>query len=176
MPTTPRVYLAGPDVFRLDAADHFRELAIQCDAHGMEALIPAEGLVTVGLTPAEVPHAIFEANMTLLRRSHGVIANLAPFRGTEPDSGTVFEVGAAVALGLPVAAYGVPPGSYADRVRSLHGANPNRAGVLRDDAGFSVEDFGLPLNLMLSCSVTLAESAEEALQVLAGRFSIHRRP
>ncbi|WP_416367503.1 nucleoside 2-deoxyribosyltransferase [Variovorax paradoxus] len=35
-----------------------------------------------------------------------MIANLEPFRGAEPDFGTVFEVGGATALGLPVVAYG----------------------------------------------------------------------
>jgi nucleoside 2-deoxyribosyltransferase len=165
MPDCPRIYLAGPDVFRLDAADHFRELTTQCEAHGMEALIPAEGLVTVGLLPAEVPHAIFESNMALLRRSHGVIANLAPFRGVEPDSGTVFEVGAAVALGLPVVGYGLPPGDYADRVPS---AQRDRSGVLRDAAGLAIEEFGLPANLMLARSIRIERTAADALATLAG--------
>lgn len=159
------VYLAGPDVFRLDAADRFRELAALCDSHGMEALIPAEGLVTADLAPAEVPHAIFEANMVLLRRSHGLIANLAPFRGSEPDSGTVFEVGVAVALGLPVVGYGLPPGDYAGRVP---GAQRDCAGVLRDATGMAIEDFGLPANLMLAQSIRFERTAADGVATLAG--------
>ena len=34
-----------------------------------------------------------------------MLANLEPFRGSEPDSGTAFEVGYALALGKPVYAY-----------------------------------------------------------------------
>lgn len=107
---------------------------------------------------------IYDENRSLLRSAAGVIANLAPFRGAEPDSGTVFEVGVAVALGLPVVADGQPTGEYADWVLGTHG---DGAGVLRDANEAAVEDFGLPLNLMLSCSVQFASSAQEALEILA---------
>jgi len=97
--------------------------------------------------------------MRMLRRADGVIANLAPFRGAEPDAGTVFEVGAAHALGIPVVAYGVGAGSYSDRVRALYGAIADERGVLRDSAGQAVEDFGLPMNLMLACAVPIEDGA-----------------
>jgi len=99
----PRVYLAGPDVFRPDAERHFAVMAAACETLGLEALSPFDTSITVS-TP---PHAIYEANMGMIRSAHGVVANLTPFRGAAPDSGTPFEVGAAVALGLTVAAYGL---------------------------------------------------------------------
>jgi len=40
--TRPRVYLAGPDVFRPDAAQHMKALAHACEALGMRALIPSD--------------------------------------------------------------------------------------------------------------------------------------
>ena len=162
MPARPRIYLAGPDVFRPDAADYLNDLARQCATHGFEALIPADNLVTAALPLAEVPRAIFDTNMALLRRADGVIANLAPFRGAEPDAGTAFEVGAAVALGLPVVGYGLA-GIYADRVP----AQRDTEGVLRDSEGMAVEDFGLPANLMLATSVRIAPTATEAIAMLA---------
>ncbi|MNW00875.1 hypothetical protein D3C71_1964270 [compost metagenome] len=70
-------------------------------------------------------------------------------------------------LGLPVVAYGVPPGSYLNRVRGMLAAKPDPVGVLRDPDGLAVEDFGLAMNLMLACSVELAVSAEEAVQRVA---------
>ncbi|RIX85027.1 nucleoside 2-deoxyribosyltransferase [Acidovorax cavernicola] len=160
----PRVYLAGPDVFRPDAAQYFAALALACDALGMTAVPPFDGK-DAGTDPAR---RIYEENMKLLRSADGVIANLAPFRGLEPDSGTVFEVGAAIALGLPVAAYGVPPGTYAQRAGTagLVGRDPD--GTLRDPDGTLIEDFGLPLNLMLACSVHFSDLATDALRVLAG--------
>lgn len=48
------------------------------------------------------------ANIARLDSADGVIANLRDFRGTEPDAGTVFEVGYAHARGIPVIGYGVP--------------------------------------------------------------------
>jgi nucleoside 2-deoxyribosyltransferase len=73
-----------------------------------------------------------------------VLANLNNFRGAEPDSGTAFEVGFAVALGKPVV-------GYLDDGRTLR----EQLGGVRDAEGFSVEDFGLPRNLMLACTTRL---------------------
>lgn len=163
--TRPRVYLAGPDVFRPDAVQHMKALAHACEALGLRALIPSDdGAAAAGLAGPALARAIYNVNMGLLSEAQGVIANLVPFRGAEPDSGTVFEVGVAVALGLPVVAYGIDQTSYAAGIP----AHRDAAKVLRDAAGMVIEDFGLPLNLMLSCAVTFAGSAQEALQVLAG--------
>ncbi|QNK66821.1 nucleoside 2-deoxyribosyltransferase [Variovorax sp. PAMC26660] len=160
----PRVYLAGPDVFRPDAVQHFAALVRACNALGMEALVPSDdGAAAAGLNGLALARAIYNVNMGLLSEADGVIANVAPFRGAEPDSGTVFEVGVAVALGLPVVAYGVPPSSYASRVQSVR----DTQGVLRDASGAAIEDFGLSMNLMLSCSTHTAPTATEAIKVMA---------
>ena len=74
-----------------------------------------------------------------------MIANLNAFRGREPDSGTCFEVGYAFAKGKKV--YGYVSDARTMREK-LGGADEN---------GFSVEDFGLPLNLMLSCAAKIVE-------------------
>ncbi|WP_311737065.1 nucleoside 2-deoxyribosyltransferase [Variovorax guangxiensis] len=66
---------------------------------GLQEMAPSDGLVPVDIPEAEIAQRIFEINMGLLQRADGVIANLAPFRGIEPDSGTVFGVGVAVARG-----------------------------------------------------------------------------
>ncbi|WPG35285.1 nucleoside 2-deoxyribosyltransferase [Variovorax sp. EBFNA2] len=161
----PRVYVAGPDVFRADAAAHLKGLATICEAHQLRAVLPADEHEPAGpqVPPENIARRIYRENMKRLRSAHGLIANLAPFRGPEPDSGTVFEVGAAIMLGLPVVAYGVPSGSYAGRVPS----SPDAHGILRDAAGAAVEDFGLPLNLMLACSAVIVPTAAEAIQALA---------
>ncbi|CAA2105974.1 nucleoside 2-deoxyribosyltransferase [Variovorax paradoxus] len=104
----PRVYLAGPDVFRPDAEQHFAVMAAACETLGLEALSPFDASITASIPP----HAIYEANMAMIRSAHGVVANLEAFRGAGPDSGTAFEVGAAVALGLPVVAYGGQPADF----------------------------------------------------------------
>ncbi len=50
---------------------------------------------------------IFAGNCKLIDEADIVIANLNPFRGKEPDSGTCFEVGYAYAKGKTV--YGYEP-------------------------------------------------------------------
>jgi hypothetical protein len=79
-----KIYLAGPDVFRPDAeswANSAREL---CRQYGFEALTPLDHCETE-------PRKICEGNLELIRKAQMVVANLNPFRGAEPDSGTAFE-------------------------------------------------------------------------------------
>jgi len=162
MPSTgkPLVYLAGFDVFRADAIEHGRALKALCDQHGLEGLYPFDNDVPQGLTPEEAAAVICKANIAMIKRCDGVLANLNAFRGAEPDSGTAFEVGMAVALGKPVWAYFEANGSLRDQIE--HDA----AGF--DAQGFQVEDFGLPRNLMLACTwAGSSETAEQAIEGLA---------
>jgi nucleoside 2-deoxyribosyltransferase len=175
IPSRPRIYLAGPDVFRPDARDHFVRLAAACDAVGLAALLPADGNED---TTSDTPEKrIYEANMQRLRGADGVVANLACFRGLEPDSGTVFEVGAAIALAIPVVAYGVAEGSYADRAQAALACEKDATGVLRESGtGIAVEDFGQQLNLMLACSIQIEPTPEAALKAMAGLLAARRAP
>ncbi|MFT4269311.1 MAG: nucleoside 2-deoxyribosyltransferase, partial [Xenophilus sp.] len=148
----PRIYLAGPDVFRPDAGQAFAGLKAACEALGLQGVAPTDGNVDVKTgTGDEIAQRIYDGNVRLIRGCDGVIANLAPFRGLEPDSGTVFELGYAVALGKPVVGYGVPPGSYEQRVRAaIDCAPPDARGAVREAAtGMTVEGLGQRLNLML---------------------------
>ncbi|WP_033887167.1 nucleoside 2-deoxyribosyltransferase, partial [Pseudomonas aeruginosa] len=103
----------------------------------------------------------------LIERADCVLANLEPFRGSEPDSGTAFEVGYALALGKPVYAYLSDAGAYAERLARLApewlGEHPGE-----DRDGWQLEGFGLPLNLMLAVpSRLVAGGPREALRRLA---------
>ncbi len=168
--TLPRIYLAGPDVFRPDAAQVFARLKARCARLGLAGLEPADDAAGE-LQGEALAQRIYEGNVARIRQADGVLANLADFRGLEPDSGTVFEVGYAIALGKPVAAYGVPPRSYAERVGAARACATDARGVLRERAdGTMVEGLGQRLNLMLARSVGIAESPEAALQLLAERL------
>jgi nucleoside 2-deoxyribosyltransferase len=168
----PLVYLAGPDVFRPDAADCYARMEQYCAALGLRGQRPSDGGLAAGTTATGTALAqrIYDGNVALIRRCDAVTANLGPFRGhVEPDSGTVFEVGMAVALGKPVAAYLPQPGlSYAERVARHFPTRRDASGTVWDDAhGLMVEGFGEPINLMLSRSTRLFESFEQALSHLA---------
>lgn len=158
----PRVYLAGPDVFRDDAAAHGERLKQLCAAHGFTGVYPLDNALPEGLSGPRAAQWIYEANVALIRDADLVMANLDDFRGPgEADSGTAFEVGFAVALGKPVWGYTSDAGTIVDRAAvSLDGE-----GRARDARGFLVEDFGLGKNLMLACSVRLVQGGPQACLV-----------
>ena len=146
--TIHRLYLAGPDVFRPDAAAHGRRLVALCAEHGFEGVFPLNEALPGGLAPHALATHIYRTNIALIERCDAVLANLDFFRGPEPDSGTCFEVGYAVARGKPVIDYVPQEGSLAERIRRRH---PQALGPRGKDAqGWELEEFGLPLNLMLA--------------------------
>jgi nucleoside 2-deoxyribosyltransferase len=157
-----KIYLAGPDVFRPDVlawAETAREL---CRQYGFEPLLPIDH----GETD---PGRICEANLMLIRKAQIVVANLDSFRGAEPDSGTCFELGFAHALSKKVYGYVSQPQTVAQRVARYESslrakkANSEEDGSsVRDRQGWSVEDFGLPANLMLAKSMQIIEGGLEA--------------
>jgi len=155
-----RVYLAGFDVFSHDAVTHGEFLKQLCAQHGLQGVYPIDNQVPAGLAPEQAAHHIYKNNVQAIRQSDAVLANLNNFRGHEPDSGTVFEVGMAVGLGIPVWAYFDTPDTLREQI------NHDEQGY--DAEGYQVEDFNLPRNLMLACSWTGASrTAEEAIEALS---------
>lgn len=155
-----KLYIAGPDVFRPDALRWADDARTLCRQAGHEALIPLDGVETTAA-------GIFHANIDLIRQADALLANLNPFRGCEPDSGTCVEVGYALALGKPVVGYVDSLESTVDRVRRQQGRVTLRDGRPVDGDGLHIEDFGLPLNLMLAIPVKLvAGSLAAALAAL----------
>lgn len=142
------IYFAGPDVFRPDALAWAETVRDMCQREGCVALLPVDNEAT---SAAEIA----AANLRLLRKADAVIANLNPFRGFEPDSGTVFEVGFAIASGKPVFAYVDDERPLAERLAEKEPLARRQDGCLCDDRQQMVEDFGLPLNLMLATTVRL---------------------
>jgi nucleoside deoxyribosyltransferase len=78
-------------------------------------------------------------------------------------------VGFAVALQKPVWGYAADAGTLLDRVR----AGVDADGEALDARGYVVENFGLPINLMLACSVRLVTGGAE--ECLAGMAEADRR-
>lgn len=142
-PTAPlRVYLAGPDIFRPDATHWATAARRLVAAAGHQALIPIDG-------DQPTASGIYHANLDMIRAADVVLANLNAFRGSEPDSGTCFEVGFAAAHGKTVIGYLADGRLHKEKVGHDDGQPPLAADGLR------VEDFGLMLNLMLAQSCRL---------------------
>lgn len=160
------VYFAGPDVFRPDAAAYGRRLIALCAEFGLTGIFPFDDSTpTHKSNPFHTARQIYLMNIAQIEKADAVIANLDFFRGTEPDSGTCFEVGYAVARGKPVVGYVPDSGTYLERTRRR---NPAMAGRGQVDAhGWQIEDFNLPLNLMLAvpCRIVVGD-ARTALLLL----------
>lgn len=133
-----KVYIAGPDVFRPDAVEHGRRCKAVCAEYGLIGLYPFDN-------EADTAEEIFKGNCALIDECDIVCANLNPFRGDEPDSGTCFELGYGHAKGK--ALYG-----YLEDMRSLR----QKLGEA-DAQGNSVEDFDLPVNLMMGIPVRIVK-------------------
>jgi nucleoside 2-deoxyribosyltransferase len=163
MPTS--VYLAGPDVFAAEQEEIFRTRKRICREHGLEPLAPLDN-------GASTAQDIYRGNVHMIDRCAAVIANVTPFRGPHCDAGTAWEIGYAIARGVPVFAWSEDPRSLADRVPE------GPAGGGRDAEGMSIEDFGLSENLMIaeciaggSVHASFAAAAAAAAAHLLGRDS-----
>lgn len=145
-----KIYFAGPDVFRPDALSFFKDVKAHAAQHGIECLIPIDAeKEEIACSARALSERIFISNCDMIRAADLVLANMAPFRGLEPDSGTLFEVGMAYALEKPVFLYE----EQADLtiIERLHRAGQLAnfgAGHPVDVHGMGIENFGLPFNLM----------------------------
>lgn len=160
-----KLYLAGPDVFRPNAEAWFEEAKALCRQYGHQALVPLDGVETTS-------GGIYRANIELIRQADVVLANLTAFRGCEPDSGTCFEVGFAAALGKPVIGYVESDASIVARVADSQGGSLGKTNGRPVDAnGWFIEDFGLPLNLMLAVPSTLVVGGLPEALMAVGKVS-----
>lgn len=129
-----KIYIAGPDVFSPDAVSLGRLMCDTIRNKGFVPLYPLDNEIDAHQTQ-NLSEQIFDGNIKMIQDCDIVLANLNPFRGSEPDSGTSWEVGYAFALGKKVI-------GYIDDTRPM-------IDKVHDTRGWRVEDLGLPLNLML---------------------------
>jgi nucleoside 2-deoxyribosyltransferase len=169
LPSPPRVYLAGPDVFFPEA------LSI---ARGRIAFLAEIGIIGVfpldsqGAQFPSRPSAatIFRTNCELIDSCQGVLANLSPFRGPSADVGTAWELGYACGRQKPVSAYSDDLSAYRHKV--FTGGWSEDPQAPSDKNGNEIENFGEIDNLMLTQSVlavsgSFEESARKLQRILS---------
>ena len=141
---TPKVYLAGPDVFLPDAAERADAQRHICARHGLLAITPLDR----GPDEDERPDApsIARRNEAHIRRCDAVFANLTPF-ATRRRRGNGIRGGFRPRSRPSRVRLCLRRGDYASRVRRMPGAGE------RDAQGLEIEDFGLYENLMVSCGI-----------------------
>src|SRR5258708_9835345 len=142
-----RVYLAGPEVFLPEAVDIGRRKVELCTRRGLIGLYPLDNAIDP--TAKDASLRIFRGNEAMMIEADAMIANLTPFRGPSADAGTVYELGYMAGRGKLCFAYSNDPADYAERVARSFAVTKAGGGHLIDDDGLTVEDFGLPDNLMM---------------------------
>jgi len=141
-----KIYLAGPDVFLPDAIEVGRRKADICARYGLTGLYPLDN--AIDRAAPDVSLIIFKGNEAMMHTADAIIANLTPFRGAGADPGTVYELGYMAGRGKLCLGYSNDPAIYADRLRRIADVKPLDERLV-DAEGLTVEDFGLPDNLML---------------------------
>lgn len=167
-----KVYFAGPDVFRKDYAAWKNEVAAMCSTVGVVPLFPEDDVMS-GADDWEASQKIYRANLAMINRADGIVANLNPFHGdVEPDSGTAFECGYAKGKGKFIVALINDQRSLLKKVAGLGPVQKTDNGYVSSD--HFVENFNLPVNLMLCRSAErVAKSMEEVIEYLGHkRFAV----
>jgi nucleoside 2-deoxyribosyltransferase len=143
------VYLAGPDVFLPNAAEHAGRKVAICTRYGFAGLPPLnEDIASLAqMHEREAGLAIFRKDVEMMEAADIVIANLTPFRGASADSGTLVELGWFLGRGRPIFGYSNTATLFRERSRAHLAALPDPL------PGITVEHFGLPDNLMIPGAV-----------------------
>src|SRR5262249_15339145 len=170
--TSPRVYLAGPDVFLPQPTAFAARKKALCSAYGFEGVFPLDAEIDgQGISKHELALRISRANEALIRSCQLLIAHVTPFRGPSCDVGTAYEMGFARALGLRVFAYSNVADDFTARSSRSAGARPRADGSLEDRDQMQIETFGLADNLMLIGAVE--DSGGKLVAISAGKDQLY---
>ena len=142
-----KIYLAGPDVFLPDALAIGKRKREICERYGVTGLYPLDN--SLDLAAPETSLQIFQGLEAMMDAADAIIANLTPFRGPGADPGTVYELGYMAGRGKLCLGYCNDPEIYAERVARFTTVTSASDKRLIDADGLTVEDFGLPDNLMM---------------------------
>lgn len=172
----PKAYLGGFEIFFYDSEARGKRLKELCDKYGIIGIYPPDDEPDDEFKPyiakddshEEIEMTYFTRDCNHIRRSDMIIAQLEDYHGTEPDSGTAFECGMAAALGQRLYAFIPDARDMKVRVKEMFPKSTVlEDGTVVDPEGYRVEDFGLPLNLMFSGCMKVAEGDIEAALKLA---------
>ena len=155
MPNTqPKLYLAGPEVFRPDAIEYARTQRSLCVQYGFIGLHPMDNNVDLSDSSMRTATGIYRGDIGQIKACDIVIANCNAFRGALIDDGTAYELGYGNALGKPTYGYieRLLPEQELLQERCVFTTLPDGRKV--DQDGFLlVDDFGTSINLMMQCGM-----------------------
>ena len=153
-----KIYLAGPDVFAPNQQEHGESLKTITKSFSFTPLYPLDNEI---LESDNLSKDIFCSNVEMIKQADIIVANLNAFRGSEPDSGTVWEIGYAHALGKRIIGYTNDTRPMKTKI------NPETNNIF-DKNGWRIEDLDHSHNLMIfnACEIIVEGSLTNALQHL----------
>lgn len=153
MTISPKLYLAGPEVFLPNATEMAAKQVRLCEQYGFVGLHPVE--IDVDLSDQSTAALqIYRALIPMLKECDIVVANCNAFRGVLMDDGTAYEIGFGNALGKPAYGYIEKLNSVSERTRNEYPCQQLADGQTIGQEGYLVtEDFGTSINLMMQCGM-----------------------
>lgn len=182
----PKLYLAGPEVFRPDALAYAAQQRALCEQYGFTPLHPVDNGPAFGAHSVEALARLYAAvrlyridarpaltalpsedmrcamkiylgNIRYVRQCDIVVANCNAFRGALVDDGTAYELGLGHGLGKPTYGYIETALPAVQNVMQRYPCTLQADGIPMDQDGYLViDDFGTAVNLMLECGMLLS--------------------
>lgn len=150
----PKLYLAGPEVFLPDAAEHAQKQCQLCEQYGFIGLHSMAVDVDLSDQSLACARRLYRGLISMIKECDIVVANCNDFRGVLMDDGTAYEIGYGNALGKPAYGYIEILDSVSERTRTLYPCRQLGDGKTVDQEGYLVtEDFGTSINLMMQCGM-----------------------
>ncbi len=151
-----RAYLAGFECFSTNTREVGDGMKKICEKYNFQGIFPPDIPPDFGELSEEGFKNVytrcayfFDRDQLHIRNSNMVIANLNPYHGHEPDSGTVFEAAMSYGLGYPCYCFISDERPLIERISCRKDEN----GIYRDIEGFVVENFGFPLSSRLATTM-----------------------
>lgn len=100
------LYIAGPECFYTGGDEILLAMRRRAESFGFLVSLPNDNPLKLDNVDLRLnADAIFENCAKSMLRTTAIVTDLETFRGTEPDGGSIFEIGMAYALGLRSYAY-----------------------------------------------------------------------
>jgi len=151
-----KVYLAGPEVFLVNAREQLDRKIELTRAAGLVPVSPGDFVIPPQPTRRQFGHAISEIDERMMDSADAIIANLTPYHGVSADVGTCYELGYMCAQGKLAYAYTNVAADMRTRTVAHYGGDvvTDATGRLRGRRdGLAVEDVDMADNLMMQGGV-----------------------
>jgi nucleoside 2-deoxyribosyltransferase len=147
------LYLSGPEPSFPEPTAHDAARRALCEQAGFVPITPFGAPLAEQEKSEAMARELYAGRVALMRQADAAIVNLTPLHGPACDAGAAFEAGFMSGLGKPVFAFmNVAQEEDAELAARIEGwamIEIDEDGVLRDEQGCEIEDFGLPESLML---------------------------